>query len=287
MNFRGKKLFDASFDKFAKVYDDVRPRYPDSIYNDINNFCKLSNKTNVLEIGTGSGNATEGFVKTGASITTVEPGENLINVAKENLSQYSNIQFICDTFENCEFDQKSFDVIISATTFHWLEKANKYSDCCRYLKDDGYLVLFWNSFCRENSDIMRAIDDVYIRNIPEVYEKKEDINTSVLDKVIKRECELIENDHFYITSLKRYKTEYKYNADSYVALLNTYPKIINLCVEKREKFFEEIKQTISDKVLTIPILTSLYVFRKKDQFTNDLGSSSHDIFSSEEIDILL
>lgn len=77
-----------------------------------------------------------------------------------------------DTFENCDFKESQFDIILSATTFHWLEKESKYYDCYKYLKDNGFLILFWNSFCRENSQIMKEIDKVYARNLSETYEKK-------------------------------------------------------------------------------------------------------------------
>ena len=289
MNFRGEKLFDASFDKFAKTYDDVRPRYPIQLYKDIQRFCDISSQTNLLEIGTGSGIATEEIAKLNPQIITVEPGENLVEVAKQNLSKYRNIQFICDTFENCDFKESQFDIILSATTFHWLEKESKYYDCCKYLKDNGFLVLFWNSFCRENSQIMKEIDEVYARNLSETYEKKSDVNRGVLEKVITREQELIQSEYFYVSALKRYKTEYQYNADSYIALLNTYPKIIKLESEVRDKFLAEIKEVIikNGNKITIPILTSLYICRKREQFTNDLGCQKANLYSSEKIDMSL
>ena len=273
MNSREEKLFDASFDKFAKNYDTVRPRYPIQLYRDIQEFCNISSRTNLLEIGTGSGMATEEIAKLNPKIITVEPGENLVEVARQNLSKYDNIQFICDTFENCDFEENQFDIILSATTFHWLNKESKYYDCYKYLKNNGFLVLFWNSFCRENSQIMKEIDEVYARNLSETYERESDVNKSILDKIIKREQELIQSEYFYLVALKRYKTEYQYNADSYVALLNTYPKIIKLKSEVRNKFLREIKEVIvkNGNKITIPVLTSLYICRKKEQFTNDLG----------------
>lgn len=289
MNFRGEKLFDASFDKFAKTYDDVRPRYPISMYNDIKEFCNISSKTQLLEIGTGSGIATEEIAKLEPDIVTVEPGENLVEVAKKNLSEYHNIKFICDTFENCVFGKKEFDIILAATTFHWLEKESKYYECYKYLKDNGFLVLFWNSFCRENSQVMREIDEVYAKNLFDTYERKADVNSGVLDKVIKREQEIIQNEYFYISALKRYKTEYKYDSDTYVALLNTYPKIIKLKPDVREKFLAEIKEVIkrNGNSITIPILTSLYICRKREQFTNDFGCSKENLYTLGKIDMTL
>ena len=67
-------------------------------------------------------------------------------------------------------------------------------------------------------DIMKEIDEVYARNLSETYERKSDVNRGVLDKVIKREQELFQSEYFYVSALKRYKTEYQYNADSYIKI---------------------------------------------------------------------
>lgn len=289
MNLKREKIFDTSFDKFARIYDDARPKYPSPMYMDIKEFCNISNETQLLEIGTGSGIATKEIAKLKPNIITIEPGKNLLEVARKNLSQYPNIEFICDTFENCEFEEKKFDIILSATTFHWLEKENKYYECYKYLKDNGFLVLFWNSFCRENSQVMKEIDELYAKNLYEIYEEKVDVNNSVLEKIISRERELCQNDYFYISALKRYKTEYKYDANSYVELLNTYPKIIKLESNVREKFLAEIKEIIikNGNSITIPILTSLYICRKKEQFTNDMGCSKEKLYTLKKMNMSL
>ena len=212
-----------------------------------------------------------------------------MEVAKKNLSNYQNIQFICDTFENCNFAEKTFDIILSATTFHWLENESKYYNCYKYLKDNGFLILFWNSFCRENSPMMKEIDDVYTKNLSETYERKSDVNDGVLDKIITREQELLQNKYFYMSALKRYKTECIYDSESYVALLNTYPKIIKLQPNVRKRFLLEIEKVIvrNGNVITVPILTSLYICRKRKQFTNDLGSSQINFYSFKKTDMSL
>ena len=268
MNSREEKIFDESFNKFAKNYGEVRPNYPIQLYRDIQKFCNISSQTNLLEIGTGSGIATEEIAKLNPKIITVEPGKNLLEVAMKNLSQYDNIQFICDTFENCDFKEGQFDIILSATSFHWLNKESKYYDCYKYLNDNGFLVLFWNSFFRENSQTMKEIDEVYAKNLSEIYERKTNVNKGVFDKIIKREQELIQSEYFYLSALKRYKTEYQYDADSYAALLKTYPKIIKLKSEVRNNFLREIKEVIikNGNKITIPILTSLYICRKRGVF---------------------
>ncbi|MBE5821324.1 MAG: class I SAM-dependent methyltransferase [Clostridiales bacterium] len=281
------KLFDASFDKYAKNYDNARPKYPEIMYEDIIKFCKLSAKDEILEIGSGSGLATKEFAKIGSKIISVEPGDNLVEVAKYNLSEYTNIEYICDTFENCNFSEKQFDSIISATAFHWLDKETKYMNTAKCLKDNGFLILFWNSFCRDNSDVMKKIDEVYDKHLSGVYAKKGDVNTGVLNKVITREQEIINNEYFYLASLKRYKTEYLYEAQSYAALLNTFPEIIKLDENTRKVFFEDIMKVIGDSgsKIKLPVMTTVYILRKKEQFTNDFGTNIQDIYSFEENEI--
>ena len=100
MVFRGKKLFNASFDVYADNYQQVRPAYPEAIFEDINAVCGVTDMSNILEIGSGSGIATKELAKACANIIALEPGENLAAVAKNNLGELSHVEHVCETFEN-------------------------------------------------------------------------------------------------------------------------------------------------------------------------------------------
>ena len=68
--------FRKTFDKIPESFDKYRPRYCDELFQELINRCELNANTKVLEIGPGTGQATEPIVKTGCDYTAIELGEN-------------------------------------------------------------------------------------------------------------------------------------------------------------------------------------------------------------------
>lgn len=56
------------FDENVVMYDKYRPTYVAELYSDIINYTSITENSNILEIGCGTGNATLPFIKTGATI---------------------------------------------------------------------------------------------------------------------------------------------------------------------------------------------------------------------------
>ena len=52
-------------------YDKSRPAYPKNLFNDIFEYINLSENSNVLEIGIGTGQATLPFLNKGCNVTAV------------------------------------------------------------------------------------------------------------------------------------------------------------------------------------------------------------------------
>lgn len=75
----------------------------------------------ILEIGGGSGEATEILLKScpDIEIVFVEPSKPYLDYAKNRLSNYNNIEYINDFFENYK-SRKKFDVVFSSFLFHEL-----------------------------------------------------------------------------------------------------------------------------------------------------------------------
>ena len=53
----------ATFDNIVSDYDEARPGYPGELYNDIVEFSCLKSNEDVLEIGSGTGQATDYFIQ--------------------------------------------------------------------------------------------------------------------------------------------------------------------------------------------------------------------------------
>lgn len=65
-------------------YDKSRPDYPKELFYDIFDYVKLSENSNVLEIGIGTGQATLPFLNKGCNVTAVELGDKLARYCAQN-----------------------------------------------------------------------------------------------------------------------------------------------------------------------------------------------------------
>lgn len=75
--------FRKTFDAIPEQFDKWRPRYCDELFEDIIQNAKIDPKKTVLEIGPGTGQATEPFLKTGCHYLAIELGENFCCIYKE------------------------------------------------------------------------------------------------------------------------------------------------------------------------------------------------------------
>lgn len=267
MIFQGEKMFDASFDIFANNYDDVRPGYPSQMYEDIQKICAVSEKSNLLEIGAGSGIATVELAKFGCRIVGIEPGANLVNIAQKKVSKYPKVEVKEAMFEDFQLEEK-FDLTLALTSFHWISENEKYKKVFDSLKDDGSFVIVWNSFLQSDSPVVREINSLYQEILPDVYPfKDESVNVSALNKLNSREKEIHESDLFYIHFLRKYVTICNYDSKTYPSLLNTFPKIIKVEQKRREDFLNKVGLLVEKyQKISIPLLTTLIICKKRENF---------------------
>ncbi|HEY2332172.1 MAG TPA: hypothetical protein VGH94_09625, partial [Acidimicrobiales bacterium] len=62
------------FDEVPDLYDRVRPAYPDALFDDLVAITGLDDRSSLLEVGCGTGQATRSLATLGCSVTAVEPG---------------------------------------------------------------------------------------------------------------------------------------------------------------------------------------------------------------------
>lgn len=272
MIFQGEKMFDASFDVFANNYDDVRPGYPAQMYEDIQKICAVSAQSSLLEIGAGSGIATVELAKLGCKIVGIEPGSNLVTIAKQKTVEYSNVEIKEAMFEEFEVKEK-FDVVLALTSFHWISEYMKYKKVFDSLNDTGSFVLVWNSFFQSDSSAAQEINALYQEILPDIYPPSDmNVNVSVLSKLNSREKEIHESDLFYIHFLRKYVTVCNYDSETYPKLLNTFPKIIKTDKKRRQEFLDRVGLVVKKYgKISIPLLTTLIICKKRENFLNSIG----------------
>jgi cyclopropane fatty-acyl-phospholipid synthase-like methyltransferase len=109
------------FDSIAAEYDRNRPGYPSQLVEHAIELAGLRPGDAVLELGCGTGQLTRSLVGRGLRVTAVEPGENLIALAEQNLGGNGAAEFINARLEDAELPQQHFRAAFAAASFHWLD----------------------------------------------------------------------------------------------------------------------------------------------------------------------
>jgi SAM-dependent methyltransferase len=129
----------AGFDRVAPLYDRIRPAYPPALFDDLAELAGIGPGCRVLEIGCGTGQATVELARRGCDVLAVELGPRLASVAAARLAGMSVRIEVAD-FDRWDATERDFDVVFSATAFHWLDPATRFERTAALLRPGGVLA---------------------------------------------------------------------------------------------------------------------------------------------------
>jgi SAM-dependent methyltransferase len=131
------RRYGAVFDTVAAEYDRHRPTYPDALIDLACQAGGLAAGDRVLEIGCGTGQLTRSLVGRGLSVTAVEPGQNLISLARQVAP---SVDYVNRRFEDAELPEP-FAAVFCASAFHWLDPDVSWGKVARSLTPGGVVAL--------------------------------------------------------------------------------------------------------------------------------------------------
>jgi ubiquinone/menaquinone biosynthesis C-methylase UbiE len=129
------------FDEIAVEYDRRRPTYPGELIDQACQVAGIGSGDHVLEVGCGSGQLTRGLVARGLHVTAVEPGKNLMALARQNLEGAGDVEFVNARFEDALLPRERFQAVFSASAFHWVDPEVSWQKAADVLVPDGTLAL--------------------------------------------------------------------------------------------------------------------------------------------------
>ncbi len=222
-------------------YDIIRPTYPDELYNDILKYMNITNNTNAVEIGIGTGQATRPFLDKNFHVTAVDIGEKLINSVREKFSSYSNFNAILGDFMTEFLPENNYDLIYSATAFHWLPD-EKYLKVKKLLKSGGIIALFWNRpFVRNLDDITNVKNAKVYDRYYGVSDKAKQFSEEDTFKI----CSKLEESCFNDIKCEIYRRTRTLSTGEYIKLLNTYSDHCSLPKAVKVDFENDIIKALS------------------------------------------
>ena len=159
------------FSSDVAAYDLGRPGYPDRVYELLGDVCGLSPGTEVLEIGPGTGQATGRLLDIGATVTAVELGPEMA-ARLEAKHEGRSLTVKVGPFEDVSLEPESYDLVVAATSFHWIPADVGLRRCADLLRPDHWLALWWTFFGDpERADPFRdALDPIFHELAPSLLE---------------------------------------------------------------------------------------------------------------------
>jgi len=151
----------ATFNTIADLYGSARPGYPDALVGDIIAFAALSPGDAVLEVGCGAGQATAGFAKRGYRITALDPGAELIRVARDRLAGAADVDFIVSTFESWQAPRDAFRLVFAAQSWHWIDPGIGFAKAADALTEGGVLGVFGHVPRNPPEPLRTALEQVW------------------------------------------------------------------------------------------------------------------------------
>jgi SAM-dependent methyltransferase len=158
------------FDRVAGSYDRHRPSYPEELIERAWDLAGLRAGAEVLEIGCGTGQLTRALLDRGLRVTAIEPGEQLLRLARENLTPGAEIEFLNTRFEDAALAQGRFQAVFCASSIHWIDPALSWKRAADALAPEGTLALLQYFPGDEERSVadQRAVLDVIAAIAPEV-----------------------------------------------------------------------------------------------------------------------
>lgn len=129
------------FNQIAEAYDRHRPAYPDALIDGACEVAGLAPGATVLEIGCGTGQLTRSLLARGLRVVAVEPGEQLIARARDQLAGAGEVQFLNARLEEASLPQAQYRAVFSASAIHWVDPDVSWRKIAGALIDGGTVAL--------------------------------------------------------------------------------------------------------------------------------------------------
>jgi SAM-dependent methyltransferase len=236
----------ATFDTVASAYADARPTYPDELIEALVAATGIGPGSRLLEVGCGPGTATLPLARLGCRITAVELGAGLAAEARRRLAAYPDVEVVTGSFETWPPTDRSYDLVYAATAWHWVDPAVRYRRAHAVLRPGGHLA-FWRA-----DHLVPAGGDPFFVEIQDVYDE---IGEGVPDDHVflgpgelpEQTAEIEESGLFGVTAVRHVDWETTYDADGYLALLDTFSGHIAMAPDARAHLYGEIRRRLAGR----------------------------------------
>ncbi|MDX6263658.1 MAG: hypothetical protein QOH84_5346 [Kribbellaceae bacterium] len=257
-----REILRQTFGEDAELYDRVRPTYPPSLYDDIGTLLGNPRRPRVLEIGCGTGQATKPMLERGWSVKAVELSPELARVARANLPE---LEVIAAAFEGWPLPAEKFDLVLSATAFHWIDPEVRVPKSADALRPGGLLaIVSTHHIAGGSSQLWVDVQDCYRRFTDDA----DEVGLLRADEVPQKDSgEIDASGRFGPVVVRHFEWEQRYPTAEYLDLLSSYSGHRALTSERRNGLYECVSALInaSGGAITKRYLTRLTAANRLNQ----------------------
>ena len=153
----------------AELYKKFRPSYPKELIDYLYLHAGFNKDSVIADIGAGTGIFSRLLLERESKVYGVEPNDDMRSVAINDFSEYEKhkkFTAVCGNDKNTGLLKNSVDFITVAQAFHWFDRQLFKLECQRILKDNGKVVLIWNSR-DDSSELVNKNDDIIDKYCPD------------------------------------------------------------------------------------------------------------------------
>lgn len=121
----------------------ARPPYPADLWRRVHATGLVGVGRRALDLGAGTGEATGPLLAGGMQVVAVEPGDQLAAILAV---AHPDAELLISRAEDVDFGDSAFDLVVAATSIHWMNLDVLAPKIDRCLKPGGRLLLWRNVF---------------------------------------------------------------------------------------------------------------------------------------------
>ncbi|MGE5156340.1 MAG: alpha/beta fold hydrolase, partial [Betaproteobacteria bacterium] len=227
------------FGAYALSYDDVRMEYPDILVDEA--LAYAGNPASAVEIGAGTGKASEAFAARGVRLTCVEPDHAMAAVLRKRFHDRPQVTVVERTFEEWTPPDGGVPLLCFALSWHWADPVSRTTLAAAALCPGGTLALLDHEHAFADRDLQRALDAVYDDVAPQLRALPDKVGDLPTD--LKR-AELMGSGLFTDLHSTRVAHDHPYPTPRYIELLRTFSPHIALAPARREALHARIAAVV-------------------------------------------
>jgi SAM-dependent methyltransferase len=224
-----------SFGGSAREYDRFRPQPPPEALD----WLVPKEAVSIAEIGAGTGLLTRHLIGPARRVFAIEPDPRMREVLHEKVP---SVLALAGRGEAIPLSGVSMDLVIAATSWHWVDQKEGFAEAARVLRRGGTLALLWTG-----PD--RSIDWVSHLMAGGGTASAEERQQTVQETRRRNRPEMPEGAPFSDPETRVFRGSWSLTAEELIGLPATFSQVLTLTPAQRVEYDDQLRRFVTDEIV--------------------------------------